>query len=255
MPSSKIPTTFTLFPTLPSELRCKIWAAACVPRILSLTYDSSTSSFKTTTPPPAILAVSREARDEALRIYSPTFGTSTEPATIPFNPYLDTLYLPRYGEMGYDDTLRDFRTIVSDPSNVLDEVRTIALDVVSLEVKRPWEGYNKATLLRSFKNLEQVILVLGSPAQEPNTSTDGKEVIQFMDPKEDPEKLLKIWYYFRQSFLMEEKILEDVCQASGKPYEAFSLPTVKIKSKISHATVETGKGVEDLTSAMERTRI
>ncbi|KUJ16573.1 uncharacterized protein LY89DRAFT_544453, partial [Mollisia scopiformis] len=224
---------FAPFSTLPSELRCKVWASACFPRVLSLTYNSNTSTFQTTTPTPALLAVSHEAREEALRVYALNFGTSTSPANIHFNPYFDTLYLPRYGEMGYDETLRDFRSIVSDPNQQLDQVRSIALDVVALEVKRPWEGYNKATLLRSFKNLQEVILVLGSNAsEEDNTETPQKQVIQFAEPKDDPERLLKIWYYFRQSFIAEEKILEEVCQASGKPYTPFSLPTVKIRSKI-----------------------
>jgi len=157
--------------------------------------------------------------------------------------------------MGYDNTLRDFRNIVSDPSNLLDEVRSIALDVVALEVKRPWEGYNKATLLRSFKNLEEVVLVQGSTiSQELNTEALVRENIQFLEPKDNPEKLLKIWYYFRQSFIMEEKILEEVCQASGKPYTACSLPTLKIRSKISHST-GLESGMEDVTSALERTRI
>jgi hypothetical protein len=257
MSSSRSATTFTPFPTLPSELRCKIWAAACFPRVLSLIYDSTILNFQTTTPTPALLSVSHEAREEALRIYALNFGTSTQAANIPFNPYFDTLYLPRYGEMGYDDTLRDFRNIVSDPSHSLDEVRSIALDVVALEVKRPWEGYNKASLLRSFKNLQEVILVLGSTTatnHARNTEVLAKENIQFVEPKDDPEKLLKIWYYFRQSFIMEEKILEEVCNASGKPYIAFSLPTLKIRYKISRSAV-LESGTEDLTSVMERTRI
>lgn len=251
MPSSKSPSTFTLFPTLPSELRCKIWATACFSRVLSLTYDSSTSSFQTTTPTPTLLSVSREAREEALRVYSLTFGTSTKASNIYFNPYLDTLYLPRYREMGYDDTLRDFRTIVSDPSNVLDEVRSIALDVVSLEVKKPWEGYNKATLLRSFKNLQEVVLVLCSTITQDSTiEPTTKENTQFVEPRDDPEKLLKIWYYFRHSFIVEEKIREDVCQSSGEPYTYFSLPTLKIRSKVSSAA-----RTVDLTSAMDRTTL
>jgi len=158
--------------------------------------------------------------------------------------------------MGYDDTLRDFRSIVSDPSGLLDEVRSIALDVVALEVKRPWEGYNKATLLRSFKNLQEVILVLGSTDnEEQDTEVSRKEVVEFMEPRDDPERLLKIWYYFRQSFIAEEKILEEVCQASSKPYAPFSLPTVKIRSKISNTIFESGVQLEDLTAAMERTRL
>lgn len=264
MPSTKAATTFTIFSLLPSELRCKIWASACYPRILTVTYSSLTSSFHSSTPTPTLLSVSRESRSEALRIYTLSFGASTSPPNIHFNPYLDTLYLPRYGEMGYDDTLRDFRNIVSDPEESLDEVRSIALDVVALEVKRPWEGYNKASLLRSFRNLQEVILVLGSNNSEDEQDEQEptrKEVIHFKEPKDNPERLLKIWYYFRQSFIAEEKLLEEVCQAAGKPYSPFTLPTVKIRAKSCAFNMAQDQrdgfqsGVQDLEYAMEGMRI
>ncbi|KAE8451668.1 hypothetical protein EG329_003125 [Mollisiaceae sp. DMI_Dod_QoI] len=258
MPSSKTATTFTEFSTLPSEIRCKIWTAACFPRVLSLTYTSATSTFHTTTPTPTILSVSHEARQEARRTYSLCFGTSTQPAQIYFNPYFDTLYLPRYGEMGYDDTIRDFKNIVADPSCLLDQVQRIALDVVALEVKRPWEGYNKASLLRSFWNLQEVILVLGcNGSEEQDAETTRREIVEFKEPRDDPERLLKVWYYFRQSFIAEERILEEVCQASGQPYTTFSLPTVKIRSKICYAAQVAGfeSGVHGLPPAMEMIRL
>lgn len=126
--------------------------------------------------------------------------------------------------------------MVSDPTGLLDRVQSIALDVVALEVKRPWEGYNKASLLRSFEKLQEVILVLGSNNSgngEQEQESTSREVITFKAPKDDPERLLKIWYYFRHSFIAEERILEEVCQASGKPYTPFTLPVVKIRCKTS----------------------
>lgn len=167
--------------------------------------------------------------------------------------------------MGYDDKLRDFRNIVSDPMGLLDEVRSIALDVVAMEVKKPWEGYNKACLLRSFRNLREVILVLGSTSAGYDNDEDfeigSREVIEFKEPKDDPERLLKIWYYFRQSFIAEERILEEVCQAAGKPYTLFTLPTVKIRVKscgVSMAQKQRDgfqSGVQQLEDAIEGVRI
>lgn len=157
--------------------------------------------------------------------------------------------------MGYDESLRDFRTITTDPNHLLDQVQSIALDVVSPEVKRPWEGYNKASLLRSFRNLQEIVLVVGpTNNEEVESQNTQKYVTEFKDPKEDPEKLLKVWFYFRQAFAAEERILSEVCEASGLDYVPYTLPTIKIRSKscilASPHTEADGSGVQDLTASM-----
>ncbi|KAH7417829.1 hypothetical protein BKA64DRAFT_180272 [Cadophora sp. MPI-SDFR-AT-0126] len=237
---------FTIFPNLPSELRIKIWQQACYPRIVTLTYTTATSSFTSTTPPPTLLSVNHESRHEALRIYTLCFGTSSQPPRTYFNPFLDTLYLPRHQEMGYDETLREFRQLVHDPTCLLDQVRYVAIDHVNVDVKRPWESYNKAVFLRSFKHLDEIALILnadGTGAGDISDATPNEHQqltgvqkasqgkLIFEELRIDPERLLKIWYYFRQSFMIEEHLLEDVCRDSGREYEAFELPTVRILAK------------------------
>ncbi|KAG4431033.1 hypothetical protein IFR05_013491 [Cadophora sp. M221] len=235
---------FTVFPNLPSELRLKIWQQACFPRIVTLTYTSATSSFNSKTPPPTLLSVNQESRHEAFRIYTLSFGTSSQPAKTYFNPYLDTLYIPRHQEMGYDETLRDFRQLVLDPTGFLDQIRCVAIEHVNVDFKRPWESYNKAVFLRSFKHLDEINLILntdgtgtGDTSFPPyDQSTKGNHPregsVIFDELRIDPERLLKIWYYFRQSFMIEERLLEDVCRDSGREYEAFDLPTIRILAKV-----------------------
>jgi len=152
--------------------------------------------------------------------------------------------------MGYDETLRDFRDLVLDEKGLLDAVRSVAIDHVNIDVKRPWESYNKASLLRGFKKLEEVVLVLG------NTEDRGKrgEEIEFLDAKEDPERLLRIWYFFRLSFGIEEKVLEDVCREMGMEFESYNLPIVRIKEKVLRREGR-GSGVEDIERALERMRV
>lgn len=244
--SSSYNTTkmFTIFSNLPSELRIKIWQQACSPRTVTLTYNTSSSSFSSTTPPPTLLSVSHETREEALRIYTLSFGTPTEAPKVYFNPLLDTLYLPRHQEMGYDETLRDFRQLIHDPSNLLSSLRYVAIDHVNVDVKRPWESYNKAVFLRSFKHLDEIALILnadGSGAGDSASLSSSEDLAEvkkcsrgkliFSELRIDPERLLKIWYYFRQSFMIEERLLEDVCRDLGREYEAFELPTVRILAK------------------------
>lgn len=131
--------------------------------------------------------------------------------------------------MGYDETLRDFRGMVKDEQGLLAEVRRVAIEHVDLNVKRPWESYNKASLLRSFSNLEEVVLV--------QLRSDGKDLgwdeeVEFVQARDDPEKLLRIWVDFRQAFAMEERMLEKVCEEMGRKYDAFSLPSLRLKRKV-----------------------
>jgi hypothetical protein len=222
-------TTFPLFPNLAPELRLKIWAHACFPRTVSIRYLPSLETCVSSSPPPTILHVCHEAREEALRMYSLAFGTRSSPARIYFNPYRDTLYLPRHMAMGYDETLRDFRTLIRDNEGLMDNVRSVAIDHVDVEVKRPWESYNKATLVRGFKKLENVILVL--------CQNDGREKawgksVSFVHPSERFQEVLRFWVDFRRGVLLEERALEDVCRQVGNEYEKFVLPNVSIRDKV-----------------------
>lgn len=223
-------TTFELFPNLAPELRLKIWAEACLPRTVTIRYLPTLDKCVTSSLPPAILQVSHEAREAAIRVYSLAFGTRTRPARIYFNPHRDTLYLPRHMAMGYDETLRDFRSFIADPEGLLDEVTSLAIDHVDVEVKRPWESYNKASLVRGFKRLEEVIVVL---CQNEGAWKLGRaKIAKFVNPKEQVEEVLRFWVDFRQTFMIEERGLEDVSRQVGREYESFELPTVKIRDKV-----------------------
>jgi len=139
--------------------------------------------------------------------------------------------------MGYDGSLRDFRTFLTAPE-ILDEVRWLAIDHVDIEVKRPWEAYNKATLMRGFPQLDKVILVIRN--RRPNVRWDDR--FDFVEPSADPESILRIWAEFMQSFMREEKILEEVCHSVGKSYVPFNLPAVRVLTKITTAVQETKDG-------------
>lgn len=277
--------SFHLFTSLAPELRLKIWSFACTPRVLPIRHLSSTTAtltfhsrtnrtsntitrFSTTSPPPALLSVCAEARAQALRIYTLTFATPTSPGTIYFCPGLDTLYFPRYREMGYDETVRDFMTLVAketpiqeepphnsrrrigqDGINIWENVHSIALDYVDVNIKRPWESYNKACLIRSFPRLEEICLVINTPNTMTITNTlatqrledvetnrktvdrERKQQIEFVKPKISPEKLLRWWVGFRQGFAMEEKTLERASTVAKREYQPYALPVVNLVVK------------------------
>jgi hypothetical protein len=220
-------STFSLFSDLVPELRLKIWQYACTPRVVEVRYNMEQDRCMSLTSPPAVLQATRESREEALRSYKLSFATRSNPPHIYFNQDRDTLYLPRHRQMGYDETLRDFRDFLVQPQ-LIDDVKWLALDHVDIEIKRPWESYNKAVLVRGCQMLEEVILVM---ALRGDPRAGLKKDLVFVEPKEEPETLLRIWANFRQSFTFEERLLREVSKEAGTSYRHYSLPRVRIKSR------------------------
>ncbi|KAH8815430.1 hypothetical protein F5884DRAFT_178154 [Xylogone sp. PMI_703] len=186
-PSSDTPT-FHLFSSLAPEIRIKIWAyVASVPRVIRLQYRMSSQKrekdgrtisnfvgWHSPDPVPAILSVSREARQEGLKHYQLAFGTMKfhAPKTY-FNFEVDTLRVgaapdarlstdPKWfsgGPDGYvlnlllDDTEK-VNYLIIDVHEDLYGLRAFCWDEVRdfsrlVEVTLiPWEGDQPSVLLR-----------------------------------------------------------------------------------------------------------
>lgn len=165
------PSAFHLFPALPAELRFAIWQFSCHPRVVEVWYDADADRCRTTARPPPVLHVSREARAEAMALYHRAFVTRSCPDHfIYFSSARDILYLPRHGFMGYDDTARDFTVHVHDTAP---HIRSLAIDHVRTDTIRPWEPYNKLTLIFSFPNVQETILVVGAGSNERRLARSG----------------------------------------------------------------------------------
>jgi hypothetical protein len=231
--SPKALTSFHLFPQLYPELRLKVWhfALDVAPRVVTIHYEPTTQSFRTPTPPPALLHTNRESRHEAQRAYPLLFGTANKPSHIPFHPTNDTLYFPRRGAMGYDDSLRDFGASMATPSD-LQRVRVVALDSVDTREKRPWESYDKTCFVKSFPHLEAVVLVRGSSrtwlSNIPRAMGPMQEEpeIEFVDV--EAEEAAIVVKRFEASFWSEEDALRMI---QGPEYVMGRLPPVMVMSK------------------------
>ncbi|KAE9367440.1 hypothetical protein N431DRAFT_561418 [Stipitochalara longipes BDJ] len=107
------PQTFTLFPSLPFELRLKIWdLALSEPRTVTISCHREkldrdrrfAKAFTSLTPPPPLLHVNRESRFEALSRYLPFFKTETSEVYTYISFSQDTIkcadsvleYMPRH---------------------------------------------------------------------------------------------------------------------------------------------------------------
>ena len=90
---SKAPgLAFPLFPTLPPELRLRIWHFALqTPHMVTLRYRAAQLYAQPVRRP--LLAVNVEARLAALSVYLPGFYDATGRNWVWINPKLDTLYL------------------------------------------------------------------------------------------------------------------------------------------------------------------
>lgn len=206
------------------------------PRVVCVAYNPTLSRVESDTPIPALLGVNQESRYEALRSYRPLFQSKSNEAYTLFNAKIDTLYFPRHREMGYDDTLRDFATYMAHPED-LGQVKRIALDSVDNGVKRPWEAYDKAVLIKSFPNLETLYLVLkrkevwlsNLPRDFLGEKTKVRE-IKFVD-YEDTAEAAKVGGEFEMQFNREEQMLQDIWRSEGMNYEIHRLPPVCVVEK------------------------
>ncbi|KAK0643328.1 hypothetical protein B0T16DRAFT_391867 [Cercophora newfieldiana] len=196
------PPKFTLFSRLPTELRLHIWTLSCHPRVVQVRYSPTSDRCLTPTPPPPILSVCREARDEALfSVYVLTFGTKTHAPRIYFSPALDVLYLPRWGDLGYADTARDFGTFVRDTARW---VGSLAIDHVKPEIRRPWETYSKFCLMRNFPGLREVFLVVAGQEEDGfggDLAMRGE--VEFVDPRREDGEIIRLMDSVRESFSSE----------------------------------------------------
>lgn len=220
--------SFPLFGRLPAELRLEIWRHSCQARVVEVFYDAKLDACSTSTAPPPLLHACRESRAEAQRTYAKSFGTASRPAHIYFNPSIDVLYLPRRGVMGYDDAARDFRRRVDDA----DGVRTLAIDHVDPDIRRPWEAYNKFALIQSFSRLAEVFLVLAADDDDDGGAGSrprrGSE-LEFVAPERDPTDISRLLADVYESFCFE--IFSDSPVGAAKEPAPKSPPLVP-KSKM-----------------------
>lgn len=240
---------FHLFSQLPTELRLNIYSLSLPQRILTIHYEAASNKFVSPTALPALLSTCVESRYVAKKWFGLYFGTASSEPRIYFSPLLDTVYLPRCGQMGYDENFRILKSLIKENGaenkdgneehepHKLDQLHRLAIDHVDPNLKRPWESYYKASFLRGFPCLRELILVL-SPGEEktdpsvaPSAPPTGPVVTTLRDPRLPPEAILQIWWCFRKTFAIEEQVLKGVCQELGTDYSGFSLPTIRIKAK------------------------
>jgi 2EXR family len=187
-------SAFPLFPILPTEIRLKIWQLALPgPRVVRVhAYDEANylSLFRSPTPPPQILFVCRESREQALLLYELCFGLEhiNAPSTIYFNHELDTLYFEHEVRNGHGCEIVDFgverNCLPSVTRKGLSNVERVAISHrVGQDPILYWFEY-----LEKFEGLEEFIIVAerGNPpvpddAQLVDADRDDEDLKEWQD--------------------------------------------------------------------------
>lgn len=163
-------TSFHLFPHLPKELRLKIYGhILTIPhaRILWVTTkcipgSKITSKFTSSSPPPTLLSVCSESREEALRFCSLSFHSPLYNGHIYLNPFTDLVYFGKEAirtRGGFADDIYVDETTIS-------KIRYLAIDLDDIwkVVHSGWRAQHCTAIhafskIREFVSLEELVLV------------------------------------------------------------------------------------------------
>lgn len=187
--------SFTLFSSLPTELRLKIWALNLPgPRIVAIKYayapadpshrTSHEQAKRGCTSPaliPSNLHTNQEARSEALLSYSLSFNIPHGRAKIFFNPAIDILYFgPKKGYLGSFKQFADASSMIV--KSELAKVKRLAVhenlfsqsneNVAATRSREFWEYVQ-----RKFENVEEVAVVTKSDGDCCSAGGDIFEIV------------------------------------------------------------------------------
>lgn len=160
---------FIFFPKLPIELRLKIWREALPgPRIIEAYYDYHESSdgdisngvIRTNQPPPVLLSVCFESREEALRQYisicNPEDFREVNYCHVLLDPCKDTLFIP-YANSNLSDHYLQACLVWGDfySEVALEKIRYLAIDT------DVWDQYTQGHVecISKFRNLKRLTLI------------------------------------------------------------------------------------------------
>ena len=163
--------TFHLFPSLPTELRLKIWNASLFPRVVELHIwrhhyaREETDNWQSGSSNPIALSICSESRREALRFYRVKISLhgGAEGRVLYINPGIDTVVV--LGELQYQRLRALFATVkAQDPE-------CKGLQRVGLSVACWTHHYAGATLRiwanTLFRFLDEFVLLLYTEREPP----------------------------------------------------------------------------------------
>jgi hypothetical protein len=176
---------FTLFTSLPLEIRFIIWRLSLPPRIVEILASDIFAGFYSQAALPTALHVCRESRQAVETLYPSCFGSFLQPERVRFNFDLDILYVDTSQE---EEGLHHF-------FGILKEIELARLKYVAID-----EGYlidemvdihsTKTALKRALKamtDLKEMIIVREIENRRPNYYSLPRIQIKFYDEHKTSE--------------------------------------------------------------------
>lgn len=169
---------FTLFTSLPSELRVKIWENCFPePRVVPVRYNRRYNQYTSTSAPPAILHVCSESRSTFLSAYtklvlSPKYESAVYVDFSQDTIFFDTLDCSPEGDLSLD--------LAKSPHS--DRILALAIDSQVWEVLRIFK-YDSLSEVKKLPNLKSIAVVMpkdydtGLPHTQRSLDEDGRENI------------------------------------------------------------------------------
>lgn len=148
---------FTLFTSLPPEIRFIIWRLSLAPRVVEIIASNNRTGFYSQATLPAALHVCRESRQAVEALYPRCFGSFLLPERVRFNFDLDILYIDISQE---EESLYRLFGVLKEAE--LARLKYVAIDEGYLEDGFSFLHHTIAGLNRAFKamtDLQEMIVV------------------------------------------------------------------------------------------------
>lgn len=148
---------FTLFRSLPLEIRLIIWRLSLPSRVVEiLASHNCTTGFYSQAALPAVLQACRESRQMVEALYPRCVGSFLQPERVRFNFDLDTLYLDISQE---EDGLHRLFGVLKETE--LARLKYVAIDEAYLSVRVDFDSTTAGLkgALKAMTNLKEMIVV------------------------------------------------------------------------------------------------
>jgi hypothetical protein len=168
---------FTLFMSLPPEIRFMIWRLSLSPRVVEILASDICTGFYSQAALPAALHVCRESRQAVEALYPSCFGSFLQPERVRFNFDLDILYLDISQE---EEGLHHFFGILREIE--LTRLKYVAINEAYLcggvvDIHLTIAALKRA--LKAITGLKEIIVVCDITDRRPNYNGLSRVQIKF----------------------------------------------------------------------------
>jgi hypothetical protein len=168
---------FTLFTSLPPEIRIIIWRLSLSPRVIEILTSDICTGFYSQAALPVALHVCQESRQAVEALYPCCFGSFLQPERIRFNFDLDILYLDISQE---EEGLHHFFGVLKETE--LTRLKYVAIDEAYLfnglvDLHSTIAGLKRA--LKAMTGLKEIIVVCDITIGGPNDFSLPRMQIKF----------------------------------------------------------------------------